>query len=43
MGSGKGKARGGRKLVKDMDVTNESLIANYLEYHEIEPYFEPEA
>jgi len=36
MGNGKGKDRGGRELVKDMDVTGISLIADYLDFHEIE-------
>ncbi len=36
MGNGKGKDRGGRELVKDMNVTGISLIADYLDYHEIE-------
>lgn len=36
MGNGKGKDRGGRELVKDQDVTGISLIADYLDFHEIE-------
>ncbi len=36
MGNGKGKDRGGRELVKDMDVTGISLIADYLDFHGLE-------
>lgn len=36
MGNGKGKDRGGRELVKDIDVTDEGLIASYFDYHELE-------
>ncbi len=36
MGNGKGKDRGGRELVKDIDITDEGLIASYFDYHELE-------
>ncbi len=36
MGNGKGKDRGGRELVKDIDITDEGLIASYFDFHELE-------
>ncbi len=36
MGNGKGKDRGGRELVKDVEITDEGLIQSYFDFHDLE-------